>query len=59
MDTVSTDLSSKSARIEDFRNKLSGFADFKNREDRGSTANFGRNSYCLKVRIVDPYKRGS
>ena len=59
MDTASRDLSSKSARIEDFGDKLSGFADFKNREDRGSTANFGRKTDCLKVRLVNHIKRGS
>ena len=56
MDTVSTDLASKSARIEDFGGKLSGFADLKNRDDRRSTANFGPDS---ELRLFKSSDRGS
>ena len=56
MDTVPTDLPSKSARIEDFGGKLSAFADFKNRDDPRSTANFESDS---ELRLFKGSDRGS
>ena len=45
----------KSARIANFCNILSGFADFENTADRGLAENFGRilDSICQEVQIVD------
>ena len=49
----STDLAFICARIEDFSDKLSGFADLKNTVDRGSAKNFGPNSGLCMSRSSD------
>ena len=40
----STDLASKSTRVADFGDNLSGFTDFENSEDCGSTMDFDPDS---------------
>jgi len=48
-----TDLALKSARIVDFCDKSSEFADFENPVDRGCAVNFGADSGLCEIWIID------